>query len=84
VWLPQWSFDFWIMPYLAGRGVTSDQFREFMLGANALLRLETKGVTGEDKATFQTEALSMLTRALATWDVDAGAAMPRSPQLTQI
>jgi p-methyltransferase len=36
LWMPQWSFDFWIIPYLAGRGVSHEMFRKFMTAANGL------------------------------------------------
>src|SRR6185503_11684953 len=39
-WLPQWSFDFWIIPYVLGRGITLTQFKTFMIQANTLLGLE--------------------------------------------
>lgn len=38
IWLPQWSFDFWIIPYLLGRGVSIDLFRSLMGNAHQLLR----------------------------------------------
>ncbi len=32
-WLPQWSFDFWIIPYLMGKGVDLEDFRSFVGGS---------------------------------------------------
>jgi hypothetical protein len=32
LWVPQWSFDFWIIPCLLGRGITPDQFKYRKLG----------------------------------------------------
>jgi radical SAM PhpK family P-methyltransferase len=26
LWLPQWSFDFWIIPYLIGKGLSAERF----------------------------------------------------------
>jgi radical SAM PhpK family P-methyltransferase len=66
-WLPQWSFDFWIIPYLLGRGITLDQFREFMVGANALLRLEFSGKTGDGKRARQHEQLASLAESVKKW-----------------
>src|SRR6476646_4175011 len=37
LWLPQWSFDFWIIPYLLGKGISLVQFREFMTQSHKLL-----------------------------------------------
>jgi|GEM_PF-3089347 len=40
LWLPQWSFDFWIVPYLLGKGISLAQFRDFMTQSHKLLSLE--------------------------------------------
>jgi p-methyltransferase len=39
-WLPQWSFDFWTIPYLLGRGRSLERFGELMRWAHKLLALE--------------------------------------------
>ncbi|MDE4133249.1 radical SAM protein [Phaeobacter sp. QD34_3] len=38
LWLPQWSFDFWSIPYLRGRGMSFGDLKGFMRRANALHR----------------------------------------------
>jgi radical SAM PhpK family P-methyltransferase len=43
-WLPQWSFDFWMIPYLRGEGVGPEQFRGFVQHANRLLALQVASV----------------------------------------
>lgn len=43
-WLPQWSFDFWIIPYLCGQGIGPDVFRRFVQEANKLLALQIASV----------------------------------------
>lgn len=43
-WLPQWSFDFWILPYLAGKGISIDRFKSFLKLANRLQALEVASV----------------------------------------
>jgi len=43
-WLPQWSFDFWIIPYLCGQGIGREVFRRFMREANKLLALQIASV----------------------------------------
>jgi radical SAM PhpK family P-methyltransferase len=60
VWLPQWSFDFWIIPYLRGRGMTAEIFRLAMIAAGRLLALEIRGVDGPERSVAQTNALAEL------------------------
>lgn len=64
-WLPQWSFDFWIIPYLAGRGFTPERFRRFMEPANKMLALEIGGVGGQAKADRQAPLLDEMASAVA-------------------
>jgi p-methyltransferase len=61
LWLPQWSFDFWIIPYLAGRGISRDRLRQFMTAANGLLKL---GMCGVSDRLRQRELLDLLIAAL--------------------
>jgi radical SAM PhpK family P-methyltransferase len=67
IWLPQWSFDFWIIPYLLGRGIPLDGFKEFMLAANRLLALEIAQVPEVEKTSRQEEALDSIVTAAAKW-----------------
>ncbi len=62
VWLPQWSFDFWIIPYLMGKGIGRDRFREFMTVAHKMLTLEIASVPPQQKKTLQQEHLQSLVR----------------------
>jgi p-methyltransferase len=48
-WLPQWSFDFWIIPYLCGQGIGPDVFRRFMQEANKLLALQIASVNPDQR-----------------------------------
>lgn len=64
VWLPQWSFDFWIIPYLHGRGVSPDVFRQAMIAANKLLALEIAHVAEPLRSSQQAIHLSELTAAM--------------------
>ena len=36
-WLPMYDMDFWIIPYLRGRGMTLDQILSFLTFGNRLL-----------------------------------------------
>jgi p-methyltransferase len=66
-WLPQWSFDFWSIPYLMGRGISLDAFKSFMTQAHNLLRLEIASVPGRQKEVLQREYLSNLVQGSRHW-----------------
>jgi len=67
IWLPQWSFDFWIIPYLLGKGITLDQFKEFMKAANKLLALEIASLPRQQRTALQSKYLDDLVEAAASW-----------------
>lgn len=77
-WLPQWSFDFWFLPYILGRGVTLPQFREVMRVAHDLLRLEMDDQPGHRKLVAQHALLKRMTGAMAGWQL-GGRAHPPAP-----
>ena len=63
-WLPQWSFDFWIIPYLKGRGISFQQFKDFMAIAHKMLEMEIAFVPPAQKSKAQRDYLqSMITMA---------------------
>lgn len=66
-WLPQFSFDFWIIPYLRGKNIDMDAFREFSKGAQKLMSLGIATVSQHEKARHEKEALSTMIRAARTW-----------------
>jgi p-methyltransferase len=66
-WLPQWSFDFWILPYLMGKGVPMDSFKEWMGAANRLLALGVASVPAEEARNLRGECIDDLTRIAGTW-----------------
>lgn len=57
IWLPQWSFDFWTIPYLLGRGYSLEQFRKLMTWSHRLLALEIAYVPEKEKKAKQQEYL---------------------------
>jgi p-methyltransferase len=59
-WLPQWSFDFWTIPYLIGRGISFEHFKSFMVDAQKLLRLEIASVPARQKDALQKEYLASM------------------------
>jgi Radical SAM superfamily len=53
IWLPQWSFDFWTIPYLIGKGISLDRFRALMTHTHQLLTLEIASVPEQEKPSLQ-------------------------------
>jgi p-methyltransferase len=64
IWLPQWSFDFWIIPYLLGKGIDLDAFRNFMSYAHKMLAMEIAYVPGDEKRLRQREYLKEMTEVM--------------------
>ena len=56
-WLPQWSFDFWIIPYLMGKGIGKERFKRFMTAANKMLAMEIASVSPQQKHVLQQDYL---------------------------
>ena len=67
VWLPQWSFDFWIIPYLLGRGISLDRLKRFLQWAGKLLRTEFAIAGGRAKKSSRDEILALLLNEVGTW-----------------
>ncbi len=66
-WLPQWSFDFWIIPYLLGKGMSRERFKEFMRHANQMLRLGIAAVEPREKERLTRQHLRELVDAARGW-----------------
>lgn len=67
IWLPQWSFDFWIIPYLIGKGISTGQFREFMAQAHNMLKLEIATVPEQQKRTQQKKFIQNMVAGAKSW-----------------
>jgi len=67
LWLPQWSFDFWIIPYLLGRGISLERLRGFMTLANKLLALEIAYVPERQKNIMQQGYLQGMVGMAKEW-----------------
>jgi radical SAM PhpK family P-methyltransferase len=67
IWLPQWSFDFWIIPYLLSKGITIEQFLEFMVQAQKLLAMEIAYIPEHEKSARQQEYMLGLIRLAKQW-----------------
>ena len=67
-WLPQWLFDFWVIPYLLGKGISEAQLLSFLRLAHQLLVLKIeqryRNDAGQDS---QTEMLQRLLNEVASW-----------------
>jgi len=67
LWLPQWSFDFWIIPYLIGKGISYGQFKDFMHSADKLLALEIASVPKHQKINMQQDNLQAMVKMAESW-----------------
>lgn len=65
IWLPQWSFDFWIIPYLFGRGITRARFEAWMRHAHELLRLEIAGIDGPRREALQRNRMRQMSQLMS-------------------
>ena len=63
-WLPQWSFDFWILPYLLGKGVSFESVKKFMTPANRMLALEIARTPEREKIALQRKYKQEMVEAL--------------------
>jgi len=63
-WLPQWSFDFWTIPYLLGKGYSLEQFKKLMAWSHRLLALEIAYVPEAEKKSKQQEYLLKMVETL--------------------
>jgi p-methyltransferase len=75
IWLPQWSFDFWIIPYLLGKGISLAQFKEFMSEAHNLLTLEIASLPEEQKHSRQKKHLENMVAGARRWPLSSSAAL---------
>lgn len=66
-WLPQWSFDFWIIPYLTGKGMSFERFRHFVTTANEMLRLDIREVPEHRKRPQQNQLMERMVGDLRGW-----------------
>jgi len=67
-WLPQWSFDFWTIPYLLGKGLSLSQFKEIMTWAQKLLALEIASISERKKEPLQRAYLQSLIERVRSWN----------------
>jgi len=68
-WLPQWSFDFWIIPYFLGKAVSLDRFKGFMEQANRMLALEIAALPPREKAALQRRSMDSMVDLIRSWNL---------------
>lgn len=57
IWLPQHSFDFWIIPYLLGKGMRLELFSTLMKSAQELTALSVAHVDDQRLSALRSERL---------------------------
>lgn len=67
VWLPQWSFDFWFIPYALGKGIPINEFKKFVSHANKLLSMEIAAYDADGKNRMQKRYLSEMVDMARKW-----------------
>lgn len=60
VWLPQFSFDFWIIPYLIGKGMPLGLFERLMKRAQRLMALSIADVRGDKLDLLRKECQALM------------------------
>ena len=68
-WLPQWSFDFWTIPYLLGKGMSAEDFGRLMRSAHQLLRLEIASVPERQKQALQKEYVQSMVKVAGAYQL---------------
>lgn len=66
-WLPQWYFDFWIIPYLLGRGIPLAQFKELMELSHDILRMEFAAYAPLEKLSRQRRLIDEMVDCVETY-----------------
>jgi p-methyltransferase len=77
-WLPQWSFDFWFIPYALGKGISIDQFTRFVRGANRLLALDMAAIGESQRSRRKQDALVDIVDVAREWTAAGSRPQPAS------
>ena len=67
IWLPQWSFDFWFIPYALGKGIPINDFKKFVSHANKLLSMEIAAYDADGKSRMQKRYLREMVDMARKW-----------------
>jgi radical SAM PhpK family P-methyltransferase len=74
VWLPQWSFDFWFIPYALGKGISIPDFKKFVSYASQMLAMEIAYCDADSKSRMQKKHLNEMVTLAKKWPIRAQAA----------
>lgn len=74
LWLPQWSFDFWFIPYFLGKGLSLDNFKQFVSQAGKLLAMDIASVPDDEKRRLQRNYLRQMISTVKAWPLNHMAA----------
>lgn len=66
-WLPQWSFDFWIIPYLMGKGIGLELFKDLMDLSHQLLSLQIASVSDADRRRLSDRYMERMIHRVSRW-----------------
>jgi len=69
LWLPQWSFDFWTIPYLLGRGISFARFKDFMTLSHKMLALEIASLPTQQKQSMQQGYMQSMVDLAKSWNL---------------
>lgn len=67
LWLPQWSFDFWFIPYALGKGISLPDFKKFVGLANQLLVMDFDDMPEPAKRAMQRDYMEEVTSLTRSW-----------------
>jgi p-methyltransferase len=67
LWLPQWSFDFWFIPYFIGKGLSIQNFKEFVSHSYKLLAMDIAYVPMVEKTEMQRKYLNEMSEMVRSW-----------------
>ncbi len=73
LWLPQWSFDFWFIPYITGKGVSLWEFKQFVSHADALLASEIATCSTAERERIRKKRLDKMIELVKSWRPAPGA-----------
>lgn len=68
-WLPIWSFDFWFIPYVMGKGVSRSQFTDIVTEANKMMRPNIIPVPEREKQAVKTSAYQNILQTMSQLDI---------------
>src|SRR6185437_5448354 len=69
VWLPQWSFDFWFIPYALGKGIPIDQFKQFVFHADQLLALDIAYCPEDERKRLKNSHFDAMVALAKGWNI---------------